>query len=362
MLSIGIVGLPNVGKSTLFNALTRSRKADAQNYPFCTIEPNVGVVEVPDRRLLALSEISKSLKTIPTAIEFVDIAGLVKGASEGEGLGNKFLSHIRETNAIAQVVRAFEDNNIIHVSEKPDLKNDIETINLELILSDLDTVSRRLESAQRSARNASDKAAQLEKSVLEKLKAHLEDSKPARDLTWNEEETKIIRELNLLSQKPLFYAVNCSETQLADDSFDNELKEIFKDTPFVKISAKLEEELAELSPQEGKNYLSELGIGETGLDKMINTSYKLLGLISFFTSGEPETRAWTVKIGSTAPQAAGVIHTDFIKGFIKAEVANWKDFIELEGWQNLKEKGKIRLEGKEYIVQDGDVCFFHVKT
>lgn len=363
MLSIGIVGLPNVGKSTLFNALTHSRKADAQNYPFCTIEPNVGIVEVPDKRLAQLSAISHSLKTVPTAIEFVDIAGLVKGASEGEGLGNKFLSHIRETNAIIQVVRAFEDKNIIHVSgEKANIKDDIETINLELILSDMDTVAHRLNSVSRLAKTSTDKKIKIEAELFKKIAEELEAGRPIRGLNFNEEEIKITKELNLLSQKPLIYAVNCSEDQLSDNDFDIELKKIFSDDMFVKISAKLEQELIDLDEEEAKAYLNELGIGETGLDKMIATGYKILNLISFFTSGEPETRAWTVKIGAKAPEAAGVIHTDFISGFIKAEVANCNDFIETNGWSGLKEKGKMRLEGKEYVVKDGDVCYFHVKT
>jgi GTP-binding protein YchF len=358
MLSIGIVGLPNIGKSTLFNVLTKSRKADCQNYPFCTIEPNIGVVEVPDKRLQKLSDISLSEKVIPTAIEFVDIAGLVKGASKGEGLGNKFLANIREVDAIAHVLRTFEDKNIIHVSDKLELKKDLEIINLELILADIQTINKRIETKKKSR----DKESIKELEILEKILKILESEKLANEIEWKEEELKILKELHLLTLKPMIYVINCDEKQINNEEFNIQLKNILGSFPFVKISAKLEEELSQLSEKESKEYLNELGIGETGFDKLIVKGYEILNLITFFTSGKPETRAWTIKKGTKAPQAAGVIHSDFIKGFIKAEVADWNDFVEFNGWNKLKEKGKIRLEGKEYIVKDGDVCFFHVRT
>ena len=352
-LSVGIVGLPNVGKSTLFNALTKSKQADAQNYPFCTIEPNVGIVEVPDERLQQLTKISKSQKTIPTVIEFVDIAGLVKGASEGEGLGNKFLSHIREVDAIVQVVRAFNDNNITHVHDKIDPIDDSEVIGLELILSDMQTVSKRLENTKKQAKGAALKERQKELDLLEKVFKQLEAGKLANQLDYDEDEDKILKELHLLSMKPMLYIVNVDEGGSSEGiNLSNK----------IEICAKLEAELAELDEQEAKEYLKTLGINETGLDRLIKASYKLLDLVTFFTSGEPETRAWTVKKNTPAPMAAGVIHTDFIKGFIKADVAKWQDFVESNGWSKIKETGKLRLEGKDYLVQDGDVCYFHVNS
>jgi GTP-binding protein YchF len=357
MLKLGIVGLPNVGKSTLFNALTRSKQADAQNYPFCTIEPNVGVVEVPDERLAKLAEVSKSKKIIPTAIEFYDIAGLVKGASEGEGLGNKFLSHIRETDAIVQVVRAFEDGNITHVHNKIDPKDDAEVINLELILADWQTVSSRLEKTKKNAKGSALKDAQKEIDVLEKIYQQLEVGKPARLLEYSDDEAKIVRDLHLLSMKPMLYVVNVDEVRTPNA--DNQTPVIENS---IQISAKLEAELAELSEDDAKEYMRELGMEQSGLDKLIIESYKLLDLVTFLTSGEPETRAWTVKKGTKGPQAAGVIHTDFIKGFIKADVCKWEDFVEFGGWSGIKESGKLRLEGKEYVVEDGDVVYFHVST
>lgn len=354
MLSIGIVGLPNVGKSTLFNALTRSKQADAQNYPFCTIDPNVGVVEVPDERLQKLAEVSESKKIIPTAIEFVDIAGLVKGASEGQGLGNKFLSHIREVDAIVQVVRNFSDSNVIHVDNRVNPKEDSEIINLELILADMQTVGKKLENAKKSAKGVVAKETKLMIEILDKVFQCLEAGKFASSLEYNEEEIEIIKDLHLLTMKPMLYVVNIDENQ------NQSVVQIDEKIPQIEISAKLEAELAELSPEEAKEYLKNLGMNETGLDKLIMAGYKLLNLVTFLTSGEPETRAWTVKVNTTAPNAAGVIHTDFIKGFVKADVCDWKDFVEFGGWSGIKTSGKLRLEGKDYIVKDGDVIYFHI--
>lgn len=355
--SIGIVGLPNVGKSTLFNALTRSKQANAANYPFCTIDPNVGVVEVPDDRLAKLTEVSKSLKTIPTTIEFIDIAGIVKGASEGEGLGNKFLSHIREVDAIAQVVRAFSDENVIHVHNRVDPKDDAAIINTELALADLQTVEKRLENAKRMAKGAGAKEYQPQVETLEKINTHLQSGQPARQLSFSDDEKELVKELHLLTMKPMLYVVNVDEakSKQAVDIIDPSAAQI-------EVSAKLEAELADLSPEEARQYLHELGVEQTGLDKLVVAGYKLLNLITYFTSGEPETRAWTVTAGSKAPEAAGVIHTDFIKGFVKADVVGWKDFVELGGWSKLRESGKMRLEGKEYVVRDGDVCYFHINA
>lgn len=355
-LSVGIVGLPNVGKSTLFNALTRSKQADAQNYPFCTIDPNVGVVEVPDARLQKLAEVSHSQKIIPTVIEFVDIAGLVKGASEGEGLGNKFLSHIREVDAIVQVVRSFGDSNVIHVNNKVNPQEDADIINLELVLADLQTAKKKLDTVRRNAKGAAAKDFEKQIELFARVEAQLQAGKPARDLEYNEDEMLLMKELQLLTMKPMLYVVNVDENKQSAISY----KQIDEKTPQIEISAKIEAELADLSSDEAKDYLKELGMNEAGLDKLITASYKLLDLITFLTSGEPETRAWTVKKGTTAPEAAGVIHTDFIKGFVKADVVNWQDFVAAGGWSKIKETGKMRLEGKEYIVQDGDVCYFHV--
>lgn len=361
MLSLAIVGLPNVGKSTLFNALTKSKQADAQNYPFCTIEPNVGVVEVPDERLQKLSVVSKSLKTVPTAIEFVDVAGLVKGASEGEGLGNKFLSHIRETDAIVQVVRDFSDSNVTHVHGKVDPKDDSEVINLELIMADYQTVSKRLDKIRKEAKGVQAKELAKELALLERLDAQLQAGKPARNLEYDssqggEDEMKILNDLHLITMKPMLYVVNIDEANVGIK------KEFNLDGPYIEISAKLEAELAELGDEDAKVYMADLGINETGLDKLIVAGYKLLDLLTYFTSGEPETRAWTVKKGAKGPEAAGVIHTDFIKGYIKADVVDWKDFVEYGGWSGIKGTGKLRLEGKEYVVKDGDVVYFHVVT
>lgn len=355
MLSLGIVGLPNVGKSTLFNALTKSKQAEAQNYPFCTIEPNVGVVEVPDERLAGLAEVSKSKKIIPTAIEFYDIAGLVKGASEGEGLGNKFLSHIRECDAIVQVVRNFEDGNITHVHGKIDPCDDSEVINLELIVADWQTVSKRLEKAKKNAKGVVAKEVKKELELLEKLDKHLEAGKPARTLDYTDDEKEILRDLHLLSMKPMLYVVNVEEGGHLE-------AQVEEGVPQIEISAKIEAELAELSDEDRVEYMKELGMETSGLDKLITESYKLLNLVTFLTSGEPETRAWTVEQNTKAPDAAGVIHTDFVKGFIKADVCKYEDFIENNGWSGIKESGKLKLEGKDYKVQDGDVVYFHVAT
>ncbi|MFA7245073.1 MAG: redox-regulated ATPase YchF [Candidatus Magasanikbacteria bacterium] len=359
MLSLAIVGLPNVGKSTLFNALTKSKQADAANYPFCTIEPNVGVVEVPDSRLQPLAETSKALKIVPTAIEFVDVAGLVKGASEGEGLGNKFLSHIRECDAIIQVVRAFEDGNITHVHGKVDPKDDSEVINLELIMADWQTVSKRLDRVRKDAKGVKAKEFAKELELLEKLDAHLQAGKPARTLgddgsfVVGEDEQLILRDLHLISMKPMLYVVNVEE----GGKWNGEL-----DAPYIVVSAKIEAEIAELSEEDAKVFMADLGIEQSGLDKLIVAGYKLLNLVTYFTSGVQETRAWTVTKGTKGPDAAGVIHTDFVKGYIKADVVNWKDFVENGGWNGIKGTGKMRLEGKEYVVEDGDTVYFHVAT
>ncbi len=359
MLSIGIVGLPNVGKSTLFNALTRSKQADAQNYPFCTIEPNVGVVEVPDERLAPLAKVSKAAKIIPTAIEFIDIAGIVKGASEGEGLGNKFLSHIREVDAIAQVVRAFSDSNVTHVQNRVDPKDDADIINLELVLADWQTVSKRLKTAQGKAKGVIPKEVKTEIEVLTRLDAHLQAGRPARQLEWNEDELSLVRDLHLLTMKPMMYVVNVDD----QEATSQEQKTIIEEgVPHVYVSAKTEAELGELSLEDAKEFMKDLGMEQSGLDKIILAGYKLLNLITFITSGVQETRAWTCPAGTLGPQAAGVIHTDFIKGYIKADVANWKEFVEAGGWNGVKEQGKMKLVGKDYVVQDGDVCYFHVAT
>ncbi|OGH58730.1 MAG: redox-regulated ATPase YchF [Candidatus Magasanikbacteria bacterium RIFCSPHIGHO2_01_FULL_33_34] len=355
-LSLGIVGLPNVGKSTLFNALTRSKQADAQNYPFCTIEPNVGIVEVPDNRLQKLSDISKSKKIIPTAIEFVDIAGLVAGASEGEGLGNKFLSHIREVDAIVQVVRAFENNNITHVHNKIDPNNDVDIINLELVLADSQTVKKRLENTSKKAKGIAVKEFAIEIALLEKLDKHLLEGKPARTLEYTDDEFLILQDLHLLTMKPMMYVINDDDNLSASE----EKIKFSKNEVSVKVCAKLEAELAELSVEDAKEFMKDLGMNQSGLDKIILAGYKLLKLVTYFTSGEQETRAWTVKEGTIAPKAAAVIHTDFEKGYIKADVTKYENFVEFNGWNGVKENGKMLLVGKDYIVQDGDVCYFHI--
>ncbi len=356
MLSIGIVGLPNVGKSTLFNALTKSKQADAQNYPFCTIEPNVGVVEVPDARLAGLATAEQSKKIIPTAIEFWDIAGLVKNASKGEGKGNDFLSHIKETDAIIHVVRAFRDDNIIHVEQRVNPKDDADIINLELVLADWQAVSSRLDKTKKRAKGIQAKELAAEIALLEKVSAHLESGKRASALSYTEEEALIMKELHLITMKPMLYVVNIDDVQLSA----TERPIVEEGVPHIYISAKTEAELGELSAEDAAIFMEDLGMKESGLDTMIKAGYELLGLVTFFTAGEMETRAWTVKQGTKAPFAAGEIHTDFIKGFIKADVVHHTDFVSHGGWSGIKGTGKMRLEGKEYIVQDGDVVYFHI--
>ena len=345
--AIGIVGLPNVGKSTLFRALTK-KQVPAENFPFCTIDPNVGVVGVPDERLEKLAKISISEKIIPTTIEFVDIAGLVKGSHKGEGLGNKFLSHIREVDAISHVVRGFRAGNVIHVENRVDPEGDEEIIMLELALADLATVQRRLKDAAASAKRG-DKEALRILAALEKVKAQLNAGKPARGADLNDNEQEAIRELQLITAKPMLRVLNVDESEAGREP--RQANEII-------ISAKIESELAELSPEDAKAMMLDLGLTASGLDRLIAASYRLLNLITFFTSGPKETRAWTAEFGSTAPQAAGKIHTDFEKGFIRAEVISCQDFIDCNGEAGAKEKGKMNLEGKEYIVKDGDVCYF----
>ena len=348
--SIGIVGLPNVGKSTLFTALTK-KQVEASNYPFCTIEPNVGVVAVPDDRLKKLEQLYNSEKYVATTIEFVDIAGLVKGAAEGEGLGNKFLSHIREVDAILEVVRDFKNEDIVHVHGKLNPKEDIETINLELILADLDTVNNRLEKLEKQSKGSADKMLLKNIEILKQLKEILSAEKFANTLNLPEEDQHFLKELNLLTYKPFLYVYN-----IAEDEVEN--PKTYEKKPYLTICAKLEAELASLSEKETNEYLKEMKIKQTGLDKLIVESYKLLNLITFFTAGPKEAHAWTIKKGILAPQAAGEIHTDFSKGFIKAEIANCQDLVEAGGEAQAKEKGLIRTEGKNYQIQDGDVAYF----
>ena len=361
-MKLGIVGLPNVGKSTLFNSLTKAG-AESANYPFCTIDPNVGVVAVPDERLKLLGDLYHSKKVTPAVIEFVDIAGLVKGASKGEGLGNQFLSNIREVDAIVHVVRCFEDSNVVHVDGNVNPLRDIETINLELIFSDLEILERRIAKVAKGARMDKEQAKEL--AMLERVKERLEDGKLAIGFeTEDEDEEEYFKNLNLLTAKPVIYAANVGEEDLANDGADNAgvqaVREYAKETgsEVFAICAQIEEEISELDDEERQMFLDDLGLKESGLEKLIRASYHLLGLMSFLTSGEDETRAWTIKQGTKAPQAAGKIHTDFERGFIKAEVVNYKDLLENGSLAAAREKGLVRMEGKEYVVQDGDIILF----
>ena len=361
-MKLGIVGLPNVGKSTLFNSLTKAG-AESANYPFCTIDPNVGVVTVPDERLNLLGDFYKSKKVTPAVIEFVDIAGLVKGASKGEGLGNQFLANIREVDAIVHVVRCFEDSNVVHVDGNIDPLRDIETINLELVFSDLEILERRIAKVTKTARM--DKEAAKELTFLEKVKAHLEDGQLAITLeTENEDEDAWLATYNLLTAKPVIYAANVAEDDIADDGANNAHVQAVREyaskqnSEVFVICAQIEEEISELDEDERKMFLEDLGLTESGLEKLVRASYHLLGLMSFLTAGEDETRAWTNKIGTKAPQAAGKIHTDFERGFIKAEVVNYQDLLDCGSYAGAREKGLVRMEGKDYVVQDGDVILF----
>ena len=361
-MKLGIVGLPNVGKSTLFNSLTKAG-AESANYPFCTIDPNVGIVTVPDHRLKLLGDMYQSKKVTPAVIEFVDIAGLVKGASKGEGLGNQFLSNIREVDAIVHVVRCFEDSNIVHVDGSINPLRDIETINLELVFSDLEILERRISKVEKAARM--DKTLGKEVELLKRIKALLEDGKLAKNIELeDEEEEALFASYNLLTSKPVIFAANVAEDELADDAADNAgvkaVREFAAETGsevFV-ICAQIEQEISELDDEEKAMFLEDLGLKESGLDKLIKASYKLLGLISYLTAGEDETRAWTIKVGTKAPQAAGKIHSDFERGFIKAEVVNYKDLLEHGSLAAAREKGLVGMEGKEYVVKDGDVILF----
>lgn len=360
-LEVGIVGLPNVGKSTLFNAITKAG-AEAANYPFCTIEPNVGVVEVPDTRLRTLTDMYHPQKTIPAVMRFVDIAGLVAGASKGEGLGNKFLSHIRETDAIAEVVRCFEDDNITHVSGSVDPLRDIDIINTELCLADLETVQRRVDRLAKIAQ-CGDKAAKAELAVLQKILTALEAGEPVRKVALQDEEKQTVKELNLLTIKPILYIANVAEDEAAQPDANPLVQKLTafaaaEGAQVVAVSAKIEAEIAELPDDEAAAFLEELGLSESGLTKLIKAGYSLLGLINFFTAGADEVRAWTIVKGTKAQKAAGKIHTDIERGFIRAEIVSYTDLIACGGEQAAKEKGLVRLEGKEYLMQDGDVTYF----
>ena len=359
-MKLGIVGLPNVGKSTMFNSITKAG-AECANYPFCTIEPNVGVVPVPDERLDALTKIYNPQKTTHAVVEFVDIAGLVKGASKGEGLGNKFLSHIRETDAIVEVVRCFEDSNVVHVDGSVDPVRDIETINLELIFADIETVNKRLDKARKNLK--ADKKYQEEIDLLEKIKTSLENGISARAIDYTKEEQELVKDMFLLTTKPILYIANVSEEQIEDPENDENVKKVKEyalkeNAEVIPLCVKIEEELSGLDDNDKKEMLEALGLEESGLDKVIKKSYDLLGLMSFLTAGEPEVRAWTIKKGTKAPQAAGKIHSDIERGFIKAEVVSFEDLMKEGSMVAAREKGLVRQEGKEYIMQDGDIVLF----
>lgn len=356
------MGLPNVGKSTLFNALVKSSVAEAANYPFCTIEPNVGIVDIPDKKLPQLAEVAKAAKIVPAAIEFVDIAGLVKGASQGEGLGNKFLSHIREVDAIIMVLRAFADENVINTQDSVDPQRDAQIIDLELMLADMETLTKRKETISKDVRAGKEEAKVLAEAIDIALQ-ELENERPLRQYSFTDKQTEALRQLSLLTLKPLLFVLNVSEDDIAKRSFDlpalaGTLRMTSNADNIVPVSAKIESEIAQLGPEDAQEFMQSLGMEESGLDKVAQAAYSLLGLQSYYTAGEQEARAWTIKQGSTAPQAAGVIHTDFERGFIAAEIINFADFIALGGWAGGRSAGKVRTEGKTYIMQPDDVVLF----